>query len=308
MLETHIIIGEIMNKIERINNLTLVNGDYYNEIDNYIQPNTIQLVLTDPAFNIADKGKVTKYQGKIYSNKQAWGDAFKDSFTPEEYCEYITKFVTKSYELLMPGGSLVVFIDRKYAGNLINIAEAKGFIYKNLITFVKTNCVPKIRAYNYASATEVAVWLAKPRITGTKTKPLVFNYHRPIKNLRHPDNKLDVVEYHNHFSSNVFFYSIGNKIFGHPTEKYGGQIIPLIEHHSNKGGLIVDFFAGSFAIGYYAELLGRQYIGFEISQDFFDSSVPKIKELLNAPQSKETKERGSETGKEPTGTQGTVAA
>ncbi len=267
-----------MSKIERINGMTLINGDFFTECDANVPQGQVELILTDPPFNIADKGKVTKYHSKIYSNKEAWGDKFKDSFTPAEYYDFIQKFVAKSWDILIPGGALVVFIDRKYSGNLINIAETKGFLYKNLITFVKTNCVPKIRAFNYASATEVVVWLHKPRITGTKTKPVVFNYRRPTKNLRHPDNKLNVVEYHNTYSSNVFFYSIGNKKFGHPTEKYGGQLIPLIEHHSNKGGLIVDPFGGSFAIGYYAEQLGRKYIGFEIEPDF-DVYVNKMKEF-----------------------------
>lgn len=239
----------------------------------------IDLVMTDPPFNIAEHGKVTKAHGKIWSNKDAWGDVFKDNFAPEEYDEFIKKFLRYSFVLLKPGGSLVTFIDDKYAGVLIRFAEninaegrAKnpqqpaGFAHKKNIHFVKVNCVPKIRAFNYASACEIAVWLVKPRLgRGSSTaKPEIFNYKKPVKNCRHSDGELDIRRYHNGYSSNVFFYNIGNKMMGHPTEKYEDMLRPLIETHSNPGSIVLDLFAGSFMTGLVCSKLGRHYVGFEI--------------------------------------------
>jgi len=257
-------------QVIEIGHRKLINADFFTTVDSIVAPETVDLVLTDAPYNIADKGKVTKYQGKIYSNKEAWGDAFKNHFTREEYDEFITKFLVKSFTLLRPGGSLITFIDRRYAGCLADLAEKSGFLYKNMIVFVKKNCVPKIRSYNYASATEFAVWFIRPANVKSKTKPGIFNYNKPVKNLRHPDGRLDVEQYHNTYSSNVFFYNIGNKLFGHPTEKYSGQVIPLIETHSNPDSLILDPFGGSFAIGHYAESLGRRYVGFEINTSMFN--------------------------------------
>jgi DNA modification methylase len=250
----------------------LINDDFFNPFWHDILQNIkIDCIITDPPFNIADKGKVTKSHGKIYSNKEAWGSIFKDTFTPEEYDNFIIAYLSRCYLFLKPGGAFITFIDKKYAGKLIDFAEKIGFIYKNIITFVKKNCVPKIRAYNYASAAQCVVWLHKPQIKGTKTKPATFNYRKPKKGLRHPDGKLDIEKYHNTFSSNVFIYHTSNKIFDHPCFKYPGQVNPLIETHTNPGDTILDPFAGSFAIGWYAYILRRKYIGFDLDIKQFET-------------------------------------
>jgi len=165
-----------------------------------------------------------------------------------------------------------------------------GFKFKNQLMFFKTNSVPKIRTSNYGSAYEVAVWLVKPQDV-KKATPEIFNYNPPIKNLRlYPDTafekgkvakkygKLDVAEYHNTCSSNVFLYSIGSKKTGHPCEKYEKMLQPIIEHHSNPGSLIVDPFAGGFNSGLVAKKLGRKYVGFELEQEWFDKAIELLKE------------------------------
>lgn len=264
-----------------------INDDCFSkQWDSFLEtlPGGIDLVLTDPPFNIADKGKVTKTHGKIYSNKEAWGTIFKDSFTPDEYDDFIRRFLERVFPILNVGGSLFCFIDRKYAGKFTEIAEGIGFLYKNQITFVKTNCVPKVRATNFGSATEIAVWLIKPNSGKTsggskvaKTKPKIFNNAKAVKGLRHPDGEHNVVAYHNSHSSNVFFYTIGSKTTGHPCEKYDGEIKPIIETLSQPGSWILDTFAGGFNIGLCAQRLGRRYVGFEIDQAWYDKGVSFLK-------------------------------
>lgn len=262
------------------NDIKLINADFFEEYknnSNLLKDSSFDLILTDVPYGIADKGKVTKSHGKIYSNKEAWGDTFKDSFTRSEYDKFIGNFLLTSYQLLKPGHALITFIDRKYAGCLIDIAENIGFVYKQIITFVKVNCVPKIRCYNYASATEIAVWLHKKADKGTKTKPAVFNYQKPTKGKRHPDGALDVISYHNNYSSNVYFYNIGSKITNHPTEKYIKMWEPLLNHHSNNGDLILDPFAGQFSLAHLCEKTGRKYIGYEIIKNHYDKGLEIFK-------------------------------
>lgn len=241
----------------------------------------LDAIMTDVPYNIADKGKVTKYQGKIYSNKEAWGDSFKDSFTRPDYDEFIRQFLTLSFHILSPGGALITFIDRRYAGCLIDIAEKIGFNYKQIITFVKVNCVPKIRAYNYASATEVAVWLHKPGIKGTKTKPKIFNYQKPVKGTRHPDGALDIITYHNNYSSNVYFYNIGKKNTLHPTEKYEKMWEPLVMTHTNPGSIILDPFAGQFNLAHVCRNNNRVFYGIEILPDHFKTGIDIYKKKFS---------------------------
>jgi DNA modification methylase len=238
------------------------------------------LCLTDPPFNISDKDEVVKTHGKLMSNKEAWGSVFKDKFTPDEYKELIRKFLKQTLELLNDGGSVCCFIDRKWVSNFINIGEQLGYIFKNIVYFCKTNPVPKVRATNFGSAMECAVWLIKPNTGKTpsgnkvsKTKPAIFNNFKPQKGL-------GTVEFHNTHSSNVFFYAIGWKHTKHPTAKYPGQIKPLIEHLSTPGSYILDPFAGSFNIGLEALKLGRNYIGFEIQPEWLDEAETRLKDLV----------------------------
>ena len=272
----------------------------------------VDLILTDVPYNIADKGKVTKCQGKLYSNAQAWGDEFKDCWTEEEYEEFIEKFLRRSFVLLKEGGSLVTFCDDAYAGVLARIAkkinmkahlksveekkrprQPEGFAHKKNIHFLKTNWVPKIRAFNYASAVEVAVWLVKPRLRGSsKAKPEVFNYQKPEKGLRvyrklkddkFVDAGVDIDKYNNLGSSNFFCGSIGGgkKMKGdHPCAKYDWMWRPLLEHHSNPGDVVLDPFMGGGSLAPICRELGRNFIGFEQNPKWHKKAVRRMAEVI----------------------------
>jgi len=89
----------------------------------------VDLVVIDPPYNIADKGKVTKAHGKIYSNREAWGDEFQDSFSRSTYDDLIGAFLKRAFSILKDGGSLFCFIDRRYSGVLADIGESSGLLY-----------------------------------------------------------------------------------------------------------------------------------------------------------------------------------
>lgn len=272
-MHTKVLSNRVFNHKDRI---YLINDDCFDKsYDTFLQtlPGGVDLVLSDPPFGIADKGKVTKAHGKIYSNKQAWGSEFKDEFTESEYDSLIRSFSERAFSFLKDGGSLVSFIDRRYSGKFADICEESGFIYKGEITFVKNNFVPKVRAFSFGSATERAVWLIKPNSGRTpkgnkvaKTKPLIFNNKKAQKNLRHACGALDIKSYHNTASSNVFFYNIGRKRTGHPCEKYTAQLKPIIEHLTNEDSWILDFFGGGFNCALVSHELKRRFVGFELDK------------------------------------------
>jgi DNA modification methylase len=254
---------------------------------------SIDLILLDPPYNIGQKGKVTKAHGKVLSNREAWGDTFQDEFGDEEYANLIRAFLKRSFSLLKAGGSLFCYIDRKFAGQLTTIAESVGLIYKNMVSFVKVNSVPKLRTTNFGSAFEIGVWLIKPNSGRTpkgnkisQTKPRIFNSFPPIKGCRHEDSSLDIKKYHNACSSNVFFGNIGSKRTGHPCEKYTWQLEPIIKTlstpSSEGGGLVVDLCAGGFNSGLTSEELGRSYIGFEKNSMFWEKGVSLLCNMIQS--------------------------
>lgn len=256
----------------------------------------VDLVCIDPPYGIADKGKVTKAHGKIYSNREAWGDEFKDSFEPEEYDSLIRLFCTRAFSFLGDGCSLCSFIDRRYAGRFCDIAESIGFIYKGELTFVKVNCVPKVRTNSFGSSTERAVWLIKPNSGRTakgsriaRTKPRIFNSIPATRGRRFSDGSLDIKEYQNKCSSNVFIGNIGSKRTGHPTEKYSWMLRPIIEHlsekHEDGGGVVLDLCGGGFNSGLVCQELGRKYVGFELNSYYWEMGVGLLCNLIQSMES-----------------------
>ncbi len=277
-------------QLTKHSNCTFINGDSLsNEALQYINPNTVDLCVADPPYNIADKGKVTKTHGKIYSNRDAWSDEFKDSFSRTEYNDLIGAFLKRAFTILKDGGSLFCFIDRRYSGILADIGESTGLLYKGMVAFVKVNSVPKVRASNFGSAFECGVWFIKPNKGKTPagnrtapTKPLHFNNKKAVKNLRCDCGKLDVKAYHNTMSSNVFLGNVGSKRTGHPTEKYTWQLQPILETLSSDGSLVVDLCAGGFNSGLVCEELGRSYVGFELNPYFWEKGVGLLCDLLQS--------------------------
>ena len=212
-----------------------------------IEEGTVDLIFTDPPYNIAEDSKLTKAGSKIVSNKTAWGDDFKDRWASfDEYLDWLLPIIEKMSRLLSNEGSLILFLDRKFTGFFIYYIEKHfGLKFRNKIYFEKLNPLPHIRKNNYRSCIEEAIWLSKS--------------NKYILNFKSQDEMKQV------FSGNI-----GKKITTHPTEKYEWMIFPIIERHSNPGSLILDPFSGSGTIPVIAERLKRKWIGIEKKKEFFE--------------------------------------
>jgi len=76
--------------------ISLAHGNFFNpELrEKALAGKSVDLIIADPPYNIADKGKVTKAHGKLWSNAEAWGDKFNDKMTEEEYNEFLIQFLS----------------------------------------------------------------------------------------------------------------------------------------------------------------------------------------------------------------------
>lgn len=212
-----------------------------------IQSSSIDLVLTDPPYNIADSNKITKVGNKFVSTQKAWGNEFQDSWqSPNEYYLWLKPFITEMVRCLKDTGSIILFLDRKPSGLIEQIEKDFGLIYKNKMVFVKNNPVPSVRKNNYRSCFEEAVWF-------TKSRQYTFNC----------ENQAEMTQ--------IFSGAIGGKSKDrfHPCHKYAWMIEPLVKRHSNAGDTILDPFAGGANILKAAKKMGRKSIGFEKNEGFY---------------------------------------
>lgn len=232
----------------------LINGDCFEEI-NKIEDNSIDLVLTDPPFNIAIASKLTKRRNKICSPAEAWGTEFKDNWENfEEYRKFINDIAKMCFQKLKKFGQMVIFLDRKYTGLFIYDFEKLGYIFNNKIYFIVKNPIPCIRKRNYRSCVSEAIWVVK----GNK---YFFNFVSQFEDRQ------------------VFYGNIGQKESEHPTEKAIWQISPLIKKHSNAGDLVMDPFMGSGTVGVVSKSMDRNFTGIELSPYFYAMAKKRIEKV-----------------------------
>lgn len=230
-----------------------------------IPDGAIPLIFTDFPFNIADKIKLTKKDGKIISTKDAWGDDFEDSLSDDEYISWMEKIAVEFDRILIDGGSLLTFFDINKGYLLKPLFDT--FEIKNTIAFVCRNPLPHIRKTNYRGGFGLLKWFSKG-------KPKTFSFLSQ------------------HEMVNVFYGLLREHKTIHPNEKYPWQIRPMILRHSKKDQIILDPFCGSGMICAEAKILGRNFIGIEKNPTFFNiatnlvSSIRHRQEVLDLNENK----------------------
>jgi len=237
----------------------LLNGDCLKIMKDFPEK-SIDLVLTDPPYNIADFNKLTKVRDDIKTNKEAWGSKFKDKWdTIEGYFYWLISVVKLLKMILENSGNLVLFLDRTYTGHIIYLIEKEVELkFRNKIYFEKVNPLPHFRKNNYRSCIEEAIWF---------TKSFKGNYY--INFLSQKEMK------------QIFKGNIGKKTSNHPTEKYEWMVKPLVIRHSTENGLILDSFLGSGTTAVVTEKLNRRWIGIELNPDYCEIAKKRIEEVSN---------------------------
>jgi site-specific DNA-methyltransferase (adenine-specific) len=197
---------------------------------------SVDLVVTDPPFNIAAKHKLTIQKGKLVSTMDAFGAW--DHFHPFDYDVLIMQLLGQCYRVLKTGGALYMYTAREQNGYFIRQAIARGFTYRNQLAMVKTPQLPSFSKANWRSGFDLCMYLIKD-------KAKTFNFL----------SQKELVNVHN--------YSVRHKQTDHPTEKPLSIIKRLVEVSSNPGDLVLDPFMGSGTTAVACKELGRNYIGFE---------------------------------------------
>lgn len=77
--------------------------------------------------------------------------------------------------------------------------------------------------------------------------------------------------------ANFSYRTVPHKEFGHPTTKPLELMKDLIYFYSNEGDLVCDPFMGSGTTGVACKELGRNFIGVELDEQYFNIAVNRIK-------------------------------
>jgi len=230
----------------------VIEGDCF-EVLPRLEPKSIDLICTDPPYNISSDFKLTKQKNKIKTTKEAWGSEFEDDISEPRYLKFMEEF------LLKENGSILTFFDRSKPYLLKPFY--KIFFFRNMIAFIKKNPTPHIRKNNYRSGFELCAWFSR------KKYKINFLGQREMKNYFIGCSGIGLRERE------------GRKVTEHPTEKMEWMIKPLIERHSAPGDVVLDPFLGSGTTMVVCKKLKRSCIGIEIKKKYCILARKRVSEI-----------------------------
>lgn len=222
-------------------NIQLYNGDCLEVLAN-IADNSIDLILTDPPYNIARDNNFHT-MGRKGIDFGEWDKGF-DLFS---YIDLLPRVCTKD-------ANVVIFNDWKNIGEIAKYAETKGFVIKDMLRWEKSNPMPRNRDRRFVVDYEVAVWLTMPKAKWTFNRQSE-TYDRPL------------------FKGGLVS---GNEKTEHTTQKPVWLMKEILQVLSNQGDTILDPFMGSGTTGVACKELGRNFIGIELDKQYFDIAESRI--------------------------------
>lgn len=161
--------------------------------------------------------------------------------------------IKECYRVLKNGGTMICFYDLWKLTTLKEYFESAKFKQIRFIEWIKTNPVPLNSKINYlTNSREIA-------ILGVKGSKPTF---------------------HSEYDNGIYNYPIcHDKGRFHPTQKPVILMEELIKKHSNEGDLILDCFSGSASTAVAAYNQNRDFIGCELSKEYYDKSISRLHNL-----------------------------
>lgn len=227
------------------------------EVMKSIPNNKIDLIVTDPPYNISNySASITKRGSKIVQADFGEWDKWN---TLEEYFKWCVKLVKEMDRVLKQQGSLYCFWDNHYQGHITYLIEKNTNLQQKCpIILKKINPIPHVRKTNFRSSFELLTLYVKD----PNKKPKTFNF------LSQKD------------MCNVMDYAIGKKHTAHPTEKPLEIIRKFVKISSNKNDLVLDPFMGGGTTAVACKELGREFIGVEISPKYVKMTKERLKRVI----------------------------
>ena len=216
-----------------------------------LENNSVDLVLIDPPYEVS---RDTNFQSGEATGRDT--DRFRVSMDFGDWDAQFTgldEVIMQCYRVLKKGGTLICFYDLWKITTLKDYFDKAKFKQIRFIEWMKTNPVPLNSKTNYlTNSREIAV-------LGVKGGKPTFN---------------------SSYDNGVYNYPIcHDKGRFHPTQKPVALLEEIILKHTNEGDLVLDCFAGSGSTAVATYNTKRNFIGCEISKEYFDKTCERFNDL-----------------------------
>ena len=221
--------------------INLYKGDCL-ELMQQIQSETIDLIVTDPPYKIITGGD-SNGKNSIRPKGILSGNRELMKFIPK-----FSEWLPECYRVLKKGTHAYFMVNSTNLTEMLVEVEKTGFKIHNILIWKKNNCTP---SQFYMKNCEYIIFCRKGKakyinnMGGSKTV-------HDINNIK------------------------GNKV--HPTEKPAELMSIYVENSSNVKDLVLDPFMGSGSTGVACVNTFRNFIGFEIDENYFNIATKRIEE------------------------------
>ena len=229
---------------------SIVNDDCRNRLCK-LHDNSIDLILTDPPYNIAkySTGNIALPGREALNNDIASWDMV--DIDPRE-------FIDEFKRILKPDGNIFIFTSYNLIGKWHEVFD-KEFDTFQFFIWHKTNPAPKIFKNGFLNSCEMIICMW---------------------NKGHKWNFSNQNEMHNFFESPICMRPERLSNPKHPAQKPVKLLKHIIKIASNPGDIVLDPFMGVGSTGVAALELKRKFIGCEIEKDYFDASKKRLEEIV----------------------------
>lgn len=241
-----------MHKIAKIKtrNYTVVNGDCLDYLGQ-IPDNSIDLILTDPPYNIAQysTGNINLPGRSVLNNDLAEWDLI-----PIDPFDLLPDFK----RIIKPDGNIFVFTSYNLIGKW-HEAFDREFDTFQLFIWHKTNPAPKIFKNGFLNSCEMiaCMW-----------------------NKGHKWNFSNQRDMHNFFESPICMKPERLSEPKHPSQKPVRLLEHIVSIASNENDIVFDPFMGVGSTGVAALRNKRRFIGIEIEKNYFDAAEMRIRDIV----------------------------
>lgn len=212
---------------------------------------SVNMIFADPPYNLSGKKHQTVKSGKMVACDKGDWDIIDDIH------QFNEAWVKECIRVLADDGTIWI------SGTLHNhpsigvILKKLGLWIINDIIWYKRNAPPLLSKTRLAPSTEL-IWLA------SKSKKYYFDYETAkILNGGKQMRNLWEINAQRHKTK-------------HPTEKPENLLERIILLGSKEGDIVFDPFMGSGTTGIVSKRLKRNFIGFEISPEYFEIAQNRI--------------------------------
>lgn len=231
----------------------------YEKTEGVIPPGTVDLVLTDPPYLVANSDITRTNQAALRRDYGKWDK------TPEaQYHKSVAKWSELMAAQLKDGGSLYLFIGWKQSPVWQNALESAGLTFGGPILWHRKNPAPQIRQTRWCPAFDLILYF-------TKGVANTFNWQGQN-------------EMHNVITGPI---CAGLEREDHPTQKPRWLLWKLLWVSSNYGDTILDPFAGSGSTAFASQsgsaMQGRKFLLVECEPKYIGGIQSTAKEEFGCP-------------------------